>query len=126
MQNENLEVNDTVIFLKKIVLEQLKSSKDLNIEYKLCVDYLNNYKEDKYKELMVSRTGMSSIELFKYAQEVVSNVSSWIYHALTVLTEHQQSDVMNDPKKMDAFLVKVNNHIKEVIGDAPVFSTKRG
>lgn len=126
MQNENLEVNDTVIFLKKIVLEQLKSSKDLNIEYKLCVDYLNNYKEDKYKELMVSRTGMTSIELFKYAQEVVSSVSSWIYHALTVLTEHQQSDVMNDPKKMDAFLVKVNNHIKEVIGDAPVFSTKRG
>ena len=124
MENQNV-VNDTVIAIKKVVLEQLKSSKDLNMEYKLCLDFLHNYREEKYKELMTSRTGKSSIELYKYAQEVVANVSSWVYNKIDSLTEHQKDDIMNDPKKMDAFLSMVNEYIGGMVNGKPVFSCKR-
>jgi len=119
--------NDTVIALKKLVIEAISHSKDMNMEYKLCVDYLNNYKEDKYKELMTSRTGKTAIELYKYAQEFISKTNKWIFHTISGLTEHQQADLMNDTKKMDAFLESVHCFIeKEVlINGVPIFSTKR-
>lgn len=122
---KNEMVDDKIIQIKKLVIEQLTKSKDLNMEYKLCLDYLNNCKEPKYKELMMNRTKKSAVELYNYASELVSDVCKWIYEELVVMTEHQKADLLNNEQKMDAFIYRVNEYIRGRNNETLLFASKR-
>ena len=122
---KNKMVDNKIIQIKKLVIEQLKKSKDLNIEYRLCLDYLNNCKDPKYKEFMTSRTKKTAIELHKYASTMVSDVCHWVYEELAILTEHQRADLLNDEKKMDGFLNMVNDYIGRRNNGISIFGAKR-
>ena len=122
---KNKMVDNKIIQIKKLVIEQLKKSKDLNIEYRLCLDYLNNCKDPKYKEFMTSRTKKTAVELHKYASTMVSDVCHWVYEELAILTEHQRADLLNDEKKMDEFLNMVNDYIGRRNNGISIFGAKR-
>lgn len=122
---KNELIDDKIIQIKKLVIDQLKKSKDLSIEYRLCLDYLNNYKDPKYKDFMTTRTKKTAVELHKYASTLISDVCHWIYEELAALTEHQRSDLLNDEKKMDEFLVRVNEFIRGRNNGISVFWAKR-
>ena len=122
---KNKMVDNKIIQIKKLVIEQLKKSKDLNIEYRLCLDYLNNCKDPKYKEFMTSRTKRTAVELHKYASTMVSDVCHWVYEELSILTEHQRADLLNDEKKMDEFLNMVNDYIGRRNNGISIFGAKR-
>lgn len=122
---KNEMIDDKIVQIKKLVIEQLKKSKDLNIEYRLCLDYLNNHKDAKYKEFMTTRTKKTAVELHKYASSMISDVCHWIYEELVALTEHQRADLLNDEKKMDDFLHKVNEYIGRRNNGVSIFGAKR-
>lgn len=122
---KNELVDDKMIAIKKLVIEQLTKSKDLNMEYKLCLDYLNNCKEPKYKEMMTNRTKKSPVELHKYASKLVADVNHWIYEMLVSLTEHQRSDLLNNEQKMNAFLESTHDYIRRYSDGNPILAAKR-
>ena len=124
-QIKNDAVDDKIIQLKKLVLEQLKRSKDLNMEYKLCLDYLNNCKDPKYKEFITGRTKMSAVDLHKYASSLVASVTHFVYEELVNMTEHQRADLLLDESKISSFMSKVNDFIRGCNNGIPVFSGKR-
>ena len=122
---KNEKISDKLIQIKRFIIEQLTCSKDFNLEYKLCLDFLRNYKEEKYKEMMIERTKKTVIELYKYATTVVSSVNHWIYSELLQLTDHQQADLLNNENKMNDFLYKIHDFIRSEYNDSLLFSGKR-
>ena len=102
-----------VIHLKKLIERQLVHSQDMNLEYKLCKDFLANYKEDKYTKLVTSRTGKTKEELRSAAIRMIKSVNEWLYKTLSKLSDKEITSISNDPPKMTKFLKKVNSFIKE-------------
>lgn len=122
---ENKTVTDKMIQIKNLIIEQLTHSKDFNMEYKLCLDFLKNYKEGKYKEMMVSRTKKTAVELHKYASGLVSSVGSYIYRKLITMTEEEQSRLLQDEKYMVSFIQGIDKFIRSDNNDILLFSAKR-
>ena len=73
---------DQLSVIKKFVIHQLTNSKDVSLKYKIRLDFLHNYKEQKYAEMMHKRTGRSVIELYKEATTFISGIDKWIFDEL--------------------------------------------
>lgn len=113
MIDENAESYDKIIELKKLILHQLSSSKDLNMRYKLRLDFLHNRDSDNYVKMMEKRTGLSERELYIQASTFVKDISKWVYNELKSKSDIQLADLSNDPSKLDEFLAKVRQRIGE-------------
>ena len=113
MVDENSEIYDKIIELKKLILHQLSSSKDINMRYKLRLDFLHNRDSDNYVKMMEKRTGLSERELYIQASTFVKDISKWVYNELKSKSDIQLADLSNDPSKLDEFLAKVRQRIGE-------------
>ena len=107
---ENEEYNDSIVYLKKLVIEQLNSSKDSNLEYHMCMDYIHNHKNENYRNMMTNRTGESASDLYKKATTFIADM---IYHQLVSLGEEKRVEIMNEPSAMTEFIDCIHKKIKE-------------
>ena len=103
---------DSIVTLKKFIIEQLTNSQDLNMEYKFCLDFLHNHKDENYKKFIVDRTGKPASEVFKIASKFIQETNSFIFTSLESLTEEQRASLINEPAAMSHFLSIVNEKIK--------------
>ena len=104
---------DTIVELKKFIIAQLGNSKDCDMEYRLCVDYLHNHKNENYRKFITEKTGLSASEVFKSASKFVQDISSYIFTKLEELTVEERAALMNEPKALEKFLDIVRTKIKE-------------
>lgn len=104
---------NTIVELKKFIIAQLVNSKDCNMEYRLCVDYLHNHKNEKYRKFIMDKTGLSASEIFKSASKFIQEISNYIFTKLEELTMEEKAVLMNEPKALEKFLETVNGKIKE-------------
>lgn len=105
--------SEEIVQLKKFVIDQLLSSKNTNMEYKLCSDYLRNYKNEKYREMITKKTGKSSTDLYKEASMFIADTNNWLYHKLNEMDKELRARIVNEPKAMDLFLDEIHEQIKE-------------
>lgn len=112
---------DSVIVLKNLVIEQITRSKDVDYHYKLRLDFIHNYREKNYVDMMSRRTGMSAVDLYKNATTFIAKVNSWIYKTISEMTEEERAQLANDTSVMDDFIAKVH---KELETDNDVFLQK--
>lgn len=112
---------DSVVALKNLVIEQITRSKDVDYHYKLRLDFIHNYREKKYVDMMSKRTGMSAHDLYKDATSLVVKINSWIYKTIANMTEEERAQLANDTSVMDKFIARVH---KELEIDNDVFLQK--
>ena len=112
---------DSVIVLKNLVIEQITRSKDVDYHYKLRLDFIHNYREKNYVDMMSRRTDMSAVDLYKNATTFIAKANSWIYKTISEMTEEERAQLANDTSVMDDFIAKVH---KELETDNDVFLQK--
>lgn len=109
----NAEYDNAIIELKKFIIEQLTSSKDCNIEYKLNLDYIHNHKNEKYRDFVVHKTGLEASELYKIATSFINNINGWIYRKLSTMSKEDRARILIDSRELENFINLVNDKIKE-------------
>ena len=105
--------SEEIVQFKKFVIEQLLKSRDANIEYKLCFDYIHNYKNENYRNLMTNKSGKSALDLYKEATTFLSKTNNWIYNQLASMSKEDRAQLINEPKEMSNFIEKIHDVIKE-------------
>lgn len=110
---ENNTDFDSIVAMKKFIIEQLLNSPDANKEYRFCLDFLHNYKNENYKKFIVERTGKPASEVFKTASKFVKEVNSFIFQKLESMPRNYRAAILNEPQALDNFLETVQNKIKE-------------
>lgn len=113
MDNNQKVSYTSVIEVKKFIIHQITSSKDMCIKYKVRVDFLNNYQSENYVRMIVGRTKRSREDLHKLATEFIVNINSWIYSKLSNMSASELVEIVNEPTSLDKFLKK----LKKVIGE---------
>lgn len=113
MDNNQKVSYTSVIEVKKFIIHQITSSKDMCIKYKVRVDFLNNYQSENYVRMIVGRTKRSREDLHKLATEFVVDINSWIYNKLSSMSASELVEIVNEPTSLDKFLKK----LKKVIGE---------
>lgn len=113
MDNNQKVSYTSVIEVKKFIIHQITSSKDMCIKYKVRVDFLNNYHSENYVRMIVGRTKRSREDLHKLATEFIVNINSWIYSKLSNMSASELVEIVNEPTSLDKFLKK----LKKVIGE---------
>lgn len=113
MDNNQKVSYTSVIEVKKFIIHQITSSKDMCIKYKVRVDFLNNYHSENYVRMIVGRTKRSREDLHKLATEFIVDINSWIYSKLSNMTASELVEIVNEPTSLDKFLKK----LKKVIGE---------
>lgn len=113
MDNNQKVSYTSVIEVKKFIIHQITSSKDMCIKYKVRVDFLNNYHSENYVRMIVGRTKRSREDLHKLATEFVVDINSWIYSKLSNMSASELVEIVNEPTSLDKFLKK----LKKVIGE---------
>lgn len=113
MDNNQKVSYTSVIEVKKFIIHQITSSKDMCIKYKVRVDFLNNYQSENYVRMIVGRTKRSREDLHKLATEFVVDINSWIYSKLSNMSASELVEIVNEPTSLDKFLKK----LKKVIGE---------
>ena len=105
--------HDQIMEIKKFIIKQITSSQNVNMEYKLSIDYLNNYKNDNYRKMIVQRTGKNVIDLYKEATSFICRINKWIYDCLKSLSDRERARLLVDYSYLKNFLDKVHTKIKE-------------
>jgi hypothetical protein len=113
MDNNQKVSYTSVIEVKKFIIHQITSSKDMCIKYKVRVDFLNNYQSENYVRMIVGRTKRSREDLHKLATEFIVDINSWIYSKLSNMSASELVEIVNEPTSLDKFLKK----LKKVIGE---------
>lgn len=113
MDNNQKVSYTSIIEVKKFIIHQITSSKDMCIKYKVRVDFLNNYHSENYVRMIVGRTKRSREDLHKLATEFVVDINSWIYSKLSNMSASELVEIVNEPTSLDKFLKK----LKKVIGE---------
>lgn len=113
MDNNQKVSYTSIIEVKKFIIHQITSSKDMCIKYKVRVDFLNNYNSENYVRMIVGRTKRSREDLHKLATEFVVDINSWIYSKLSNMSASELVEIVNEPTSLDKFLKK----LKKVIGE---------
>lgn len=113
MDNNQKISYTSVIEVKKFIIHQITSSKDMCIKYKVRVDFLNNYQSENYVRMIVGRTKRSREDLHKLATEFIVDINSWIYSKLSNMSASELVEIVNEPTSLDKFLKK----LKKVIGE---------
>lgn len=113
MDNNQKVSYTSIIEVKKFIIHQITSSKDMCIKYKVRVDFLNNYQSENYVRMIVGRTKRSREDLHKLATEFVVDINSWIYSKLSNMSASELVEIVNEPTSLDKFLKK----LKKVIGE---------
>lgn len=113
MDNNQKVSYTSVIEVKKFIIHQITSSKDMCIKYKVRVDFLNNYHSENYVRMIVGRTKRSREDLHKLATEFIVDINSWIYNKLSSMSASELVEIVNEPTSLDKFLKK----LKKVIGE---------
>ena len=113
MDNNQKVSYTSVIEVKKFIIHQITSSKDMCIKYKVRVDFLNNYQSENYVRMIVGRTKRSREDLHKLATEFIVDINSWIYSKLSNMSASELVEIVNEPASLDKFLKK----LKKVIGE---------
>ena len=113
MDNNQKVSYTSIIEVKKFIIHQITSSKDMCIKYKVRVDFLNNYNSENYVRMIVGRTKRSREDLHKLATEFIVNINSWIYSKLSNMSASELVEIVNEPTSLDKFLKK----LKKVIGE---------
>lgn len=113
MDNNQKVSYTSIIEVKKFIIHQITSSKDMCIKYKVRVDFLNNYQSENYVRMIVGRTKRSREDLHKLATEFIVNINSWIYSKLSNMSASELVEIVNEPTSLDKFLKK----LKKVIGE---------
>lgn len=113
MDNNQKVSYTSVIEVKKFIIHQITSSKDMCIKYKVRVDFLNNYHSENYVRMIVGRTKRSREDLHKLATEFIVDINSWIYSKLSNMSASELVEIVNEPTSLDKFLKK----LKKVIGE---------
>lgn len=113
MDNNQKVSYTSVIEVKKFIIHQITSSKDMCIKYKVRVDFLNNYNSENYVRMIVGRTKRSREDLHKLATEFIVDINSWIYSKLSNMSASELVEIVNEPTSLDKFLKK----LKKVIGE---------
>lgn len=104
---------DSIVELRKFIVAQLTNSKDCDMEYRLCIDYLHNHKNENYRKFIIEKTGLPASEVFKSASTFVQKISSYIFTKLEELAVEERAALMNEPKALDEFLEIIRAKIKE-------------
>ena len=115
---ENENTTDSIVVIKKFVIDQLLNSKNMCLDYRLSYDYMKNCKEKKYQEMMIHKTNKTSVELYKAASEVISSTNSFIYTSLANMPEEKRVKIMTDEKALLDFLKKIKERIDQ---NDPIF-----
>nr|DAP19498.1 MAG TPA: hypothetical protein [Caudoviricetes sp.] len=113
MDNNQKVSYTSIIEVKKFIIHQITSSKDMCIKYKVRVDFLNNYQSENYVRMIVGRTKRRKEDLHKLATEFIVNINSWIYSKLSNMSASELVEIVNEPTSLDKFLKK----LKKVIGE---------
>jgi hypothetical protein len=113
MDNNQKVSYTSIIEVKKFIIHQITSSKDMCIKYKVRVDFLNNYHSENYVRMIVGRTKRSREDLHKLATEFIVDINSWIYSKLSNMSASELVEIVNEPTSLDKFLKK----LKKVIGE---------
>jgi hypothetical protein len=113
MDNNQKVSYTSIIEVKKFIIHQITSSKDMCIKYKVRVDFLNNYQSENYVRMIVGRTKRSREDLHKLATEFIVDINSWIYSKLSNMSASELVEIVNEPTSLDKFLKK----LKKVIGE---------
>lgn len=113
MDNNQKVSYTSIIEVKKFIIHQITSSKDMCIKYKVRVDFLNNYHSENYVRMIVGRTKRSREDLHKLATEFIVDINSWIYNKLSSMSASELVEIVNEPTSLDKFLKK----LKKVIGE---------
>lgn len=113
MDNNQKVSYTSIIEVKKFIIHQITSSKDMCIKYKVRVDFLNNYQSENYVRMIVSRTKRRKEDLHKLATEFIVDINSWIYSKLSNMSASELVEIVNEPTSLDKFLKK----LKKVIGE---------
>ena len=112
MSNIN-EDHENIIEVKKYIIAQITSTSNCDMEYKLCLDYMHNYKNDKYRELITHRTGKDPIELYKETTTFISSINSWLYQQLSNMSKKDRARLLVDESSLNKFIDIVHKKIKE-------------
>ena len=124
---EIVEKDYDIIAIKKMVVDQLTHSKDFDLHYKVRIDFLNNYKNEKnYGKMMESRTGVSAVNLYKDASMFIKSINSYIFSSIKAMSPEKRANLLNDTKDMDSCLGRVKEEIKSEVGESDMFLQKRG
>lgn len=113
MDNNQKVSYTSIIEVKKFIIHQITSSKDMCIKYKVRVDFLNNYHSENYVRMIVGRTKRRKEDLHKLATEFIVDINSWIYSKLSNMSASELVEIVNEPTSLDKFLKK----LKKVIGE---------
>lgn len=110
--------HDKIMEIKKFIIKQLTASSDVDMEYKLSIDYINNYKNDNYREMIIRRTNKSAVDLYKETTTFVCRINRWIYECLQKMSDTERARLMIDSSCLKEFLDKVHAKVKEDHHDA--------
>ena len=110
--------HDKIVEIKKFIIKQLTASTDTDIEYKLSIDYINNYKNDNYREMVMRRTNKTAIDLYKEATTFVCRINRWIYESIQQMSDIERARLFVDSSYLKEFLNKVHTKVKEDHHDA--------
>ena len=110
--------HDKIMEIKKFIIKQLTASVDADMEYKLSLDYINNYKNDNYREMIIRRTNKTAIDLYKETTTFVCRINKWIYECLQQMSDTERARLFVDSSYLKKFLDKVHTKIKEDHHDA--------
>lgn len=108
---ENL--SQEIVTLRKFIIEQLSSSNKYGIDYKYCLDYLHNYRNDKYRQMVINRIRKNHLELYKEASTLISKTDKWIYDTLKDFSASKRAELLNNTNKLMNFLSDIHDFIKE-------------
>ena len=110
--------HDKIMEIKKFIIKQLTASMDTDIEYKLSLDYINNYKNDNYREMVMRRTNKTAMDLYKETTTFVCRINRWIYECLQKMSDIERARLLVDSSCLKEFLNKVHTKVKEDHHDA--------
>lgn len=106
-------MSDELVTLRNFIINQICTSREYGIEYKYCLDYIHNYKNDNYRKMIVNKTGMEPNDLLSEATVFVSKVDAWILNQLSQLSVAKRADLLNNSSKLIGFMNKTRDFIKE-------------